>query len=188
MRALQNADHAAFRATCSPLLGPRIIRIARDPRHDAIAVHRRAGVFRRDENIWLASFFTDEKTEAGLVHLQFPRHQIGCLRQHVTVLSNSRDLAVVLQFAQRLIQPHTDPALTPEHLRQVGFGQAAGTSVRAERRECAVSIPHSNLSSLSVSVTAVCDRRTLSHSRDMYGVTLSLFANSIVLLSTNYAE
>ena len=56
VRAFENANHASFGAA-GHFLRARIIKIARDPRHHAIAIHRRSGIFRRDVNVGLARLF-----------------------------------------------------------------------------------------------------------------------------------
>ena len=70
VRALQNADDAAFGRTARSL-APSVAFVASDPRHDAIAMHGGAGVLGRDEKVLFARFISvGEKSEAGLVNVK----------------------------------------------------------------------------------------------------------------------
>ena len=90
--ALQNPDDAAFRAI-GPAAGAGVIGITRDPRDDAIAVHRRAGIFRRNKNVALVGTFAGEKCKASLMDLQLSGDEVRRLRKDVAILADARDLA-----------------------------------------------------------------------------------------------
>ena len=70
-----------------------------DTRDDSVAVHGRAGIFRRNEKIRLAGLFVGEKRVAGLVYAQRSGDQIRRVRQHISVLSNPRDFPCLLEFS-----------------------------------------------------------------------------------------
>ena len=78
VRPLEDANDAAFRAI--PALRARVTIIARDSRHDLVAVHRRAGVLGRDVEILFARLFARKKSEAGLVNVQRSRDQVRLRR------------------------------------------------------------------------------------------------------------
>jgi hypothetical protein len=58
--ALQDSNHSTF----TPPLDSSGRRVARYPRYDAVAVHGRADIFRRNENVGFAGFLRREKAIA----------------------------------------------------------------------------------------------------------------------------
>src|SRR5207244_9229124 len=65
-RALENADDAAL-APMSIFSAAALRNVATDPHYNAVAVHGGASVLGGDENVRLARFFWNEKTEARLM-------------------------------------------------------------------------------------------------------------------------
>ena len=62
-------------------------------------MHRSAGIFRRDEKVRLARFLVGQKRVAGVVYAQSSGDEVRRIRQHVSVLSNSRDLTCLLELS-----------------------------------------------------------------------------------------
>src|SRR4029453_3178302 len=117
--ALQNPDDAAFGAI-APAASAGVIGIARDPRDDAIAVHRSTGVFRRNKDVALVGTFAGEKGEASLMDLQLPVYEISRLGKDVAILADTRDLARALQLMQRFLQAASILALESERAGELG--------------------------------------------------------------------
>jgi dihydropteroate synthase len=115
--AFENANDATFRAVAA--FGPGVTFVPGDPRHDLVAMHRGARVFRGDKEILLAGFFARQEGEAGLVDRDRAGNQVRFRRQDVTVLANARDLAVAFHLAQDSVQIHPDAALAAERLAQL---------------------------------------------------------------------
>jgi acetylornithine deacetylase/succinyl-diaminopimelate desuccinylase-like protein len=101
------ADEAALLAafdTMAPIRpGPRERFVPRDPDDDAIAMHRRPGIFCGNENVRLARLICDQETVARLMDRQFSGNQIGLGRQDVTILADPSDVARAFQLAQDFV-------------------------------------------------------------------------------------
>src|SRR5213593_1823493 len=69
-RTLENPNHATFAPSAS-IFRPLWQKIAINPRNHAVAMHRRAHIFRGDKNVRLARSFGCEETVAGLMDRQF---------------------------------------------------------------------------------------------------------------------
>ena len=116
MRALDNANDAPFRAVAA--FCSRVTLIARNPRHDLVAMHGRARVLGGDEEIRFAAFFARQESKTGLMNGERSRHKISFRWQHIPVLPNPRDLAVALHFTQDRVQVHPHAALSAKRLSQ----------------------------------------------------------------------
>ena len=77
-------------------------------------MHRRAGIFRCNENVRLARLICHQKAVARLMDRQFSGDQISLRRQDVTILADPRDLARAFQLAQDLVETHPHSALASQ--------------------------------------------------------------------------
>ena len=117
--ALQNPDDAAFGAI-APAASAGVIGITRDPRNDAVAVHRRASIFGRNKNVALVGTFAGEKCKASLMDLQLSGDEVRRLRKDVAILADAGDLAGALQLTQRFLQSAPILALESECAGELG--------------------------------------------------------------------
>jgi Raf kinase inhibitor-like YbhB/YbcL family protein len=108
--------------------------VAIDPRNNAIAIHRRAGIFGGDEDVGLSRFFWNEKTEACLMDRQFAGDEIGFRRKDVAILPNAYDFARVFEFIQNLSHLNTVTSLCVKRLRDFVSIQRSVIG-RAQERE-----------------------------------------------------
>jgi hypothetical protein len=118
VRPLEDSDDTAFGAIAAAA-GPSVLGVARDPGHDPVAVHCRAGVFGRDKDVACIGAFAREETKTGLVDLNLAGHEVGFGRKDVAVLADARDLAGSFQFAQRIFQVAPVLALEAEGAGQL---------------------------------------------------------------------
>src|ERR1043166_8676350 len=127
--------------------------IARDAHNNAIPVHGRAGVFRRDKDVGLSGGFRDEETVACLVDRQFAGNQIGFGRQDIAVFPDADDLAGAFEIADR----------APKGGTLVLFQAELACDIRAIERPIVLAAEQSqNLCAKSASILAHAGEKLLS--------------------------
>jgi hypothetical protein len=88
-------------------------------------MHGGAGVLGGDEEIWFASFFARQESEAGLMDRERSCNEVSFRRQHVAVLPNPRDLAIPFHLSQDRVQIHSDAALSPKRFAELDVVERA---------------------------------------------------------------
>jgi hypothetical protein len=118
VRPFQDANHPAFRPV-APAFRPSVRHVTRDPRDHFIAVHRGAGVLRRDEKVLFARLLARKESVASLVNMQCAGNEIGLRGQHITVFADARDLSRLFHLPQQGVQTHLHSALSAKRFSQL---------------------------------------------------------------------
>ena len=96
----EDADDLAFAAFLGSGKKARFLRLARDARHDAVAVHGGETILGPDVEVWLALLFIKHMRSAVGMHLEDAREKIGLLGNDVAVPADAGDVAGGLHFPQ----------------------------------------------------------------------------------------
>ena len=118
VRAFEDANHPALSAIPTAFRA-RVTFIAGDPRHHFVAVHRRAGIFGRDEKILLSRLLPRKKCVARLVNMQCARNEIRFRGQDVAVFPDAGDFPGLLELPQHLVQSHANATFPAESFSQL---------------------------------------------------------------------
>src|SRR2546423_13327822 len=92
------------------------------------------------------------------------RHQVRFRRQDVTVLANSRDLAVAFHFAEDRVQIHADAAFASQRFAELDFVE--GPIIRRAQQ---IEDAFSKLRTLGLHKVCTLRAMLAAHERNFYG-------------------